>query len=620
MLEDLDSVDWASLDHAYGSAEDVPGHIRKLMSDDPADWVEAIDALYWSIYHQGTVYSATGSAVPFLIQLTGTDGIRCRARILELLAEIAAGCSYLDVHGPPPGAEHGRESPEFQAQLAEELEWVRAARAAVWEGWKLLVHHLSDPDRRIRLAAGYTLGKLCRIRPEEWPDSIREGDVPARIATALRRRLSEEPDELVKAGQVFALAPLAARDHEIADELRRHLDAPSSRPVELAAAICLVQWAEDPPVEAIDVLARAILAGAEIDNLFDPGEASVEQRHQPLAKAYQRAGMPIAQTVGDDYDGEDAGAEEDFRFPWLNPRLRIELIWRLCRVPQRHLDRILPALLAALRDESPYTVDYVSGPILRYVFDGRRVPETAKAGDLTPPQRAALEILYANERLFESSSGNRNAVFRSLGLPSVRWKWERLLGKAGWPTDTEGQILADLDRCVRHSAKRPEATPVTEEDRTRLKDIDLEEVLGVDAYLPYLSRFPNLETLALSESGVTDDGLRALPVLARLKGIYLYGTSITDEGAAALGRMPTLEVVFVNKTGITDEGVRRLAESLPRLRVLSLIATTTTDAAVPWLARLPRIQELHLDMTSVSREGLETLRQCLPHCRISPRC
>lgn len=32
MLEGIDSVPWGELEHAYGSAEDVPGLLRKLLN------------------------------------------------------------------------------------------------------------------------------------------------------------------------------------------------------------------------------------------------------------------------------------------------------------------------------------------------------------------------------------------------------------------------------------------------------------------------------------------------------------------------------------------------------------------------------------------------------------
>ena len=58
MSEYLDSIAWQKLNHAYGKATDVPKMLRNLRSEDPAEWIPAIDGLNWSIYHQGTVYDS----------------------------------------------------------------------------------------------------------------------------------------------------------------------------------------------------------------------------------------------------------------------------------------------------------------------------------------------------------------------------------------------------------------------------------------------------------------------------------------------------------------------------------------------------------------------------------
>lgn len=63
---DFEAVDWAGLTHAYGSAEDVPVLIRSLVSPDADERSEALDELFGSICHQGTVYSASAPAIPFL--------------------------------------------------------------------------------------------------------------------------------------------------------------------------------------------------------------------------------------------------------------------------------------------------------------------------------------------------------------------------------------------------------------------------------------------------------------------------------------------------------------------------------------------------------------------------
>ncbi|MDZ7617237.1 MAG: PBS lyase, partial [Patescibacteria group bacterium] len=69
MLEGLDTVDWASLRHAYGEATDVPGLLSALLSPDPKLREEATCELFGNIWHQGTVYPASAAAVPFLYEL-----------------------------------------------------------------------------------------------------------------------------------------------------------------------------------------------------------------------------------------------------------------------------------------------------------------------------------------------------------------------------------------------------------------------------------------------------------------------------------------------------------------------------------------------------------------------
>lgn len=64
----LDSPRWRQLEHAYGSAEDIPALLRQLASL-PSDDGEASPWFqFWSaLAHQGDVYPATFAAVPHVI-------------------------------------------------------------------------------------------------------------------------------------------------------------------------------------------------------------------------------------------------------------------------------------------------------------------------------------------------------------------------------------------------------------------------------------------------------------------------------------------------------------------------------------------------------------------------
>lgn len=69
MLEGLDSIDWASLQHAYGTASDVPDLLRSLLAEDKQIRDNAIWELFGNIHHQGTIYEASSYTIPFLMEI-----------------------------------------------------------------------------------------------------------------------------------------------------------------------------------------------------------------------------------------------------------------------------------------------------------------------------------------------------------------------------------------------------------------------------------------------------------------------------------------------------------------------------------------------------------------------
>jgi HEAT repeat protein len=83
-LDDLDQVDWARLKHAYGPATDVPAMLRELAGDGEASHV--FDQLFTRLNHQGSVYSATSAAIPFLIRIL--EGGR-RSELVHFLGSVA---------------------------------------------------------------------------------------------------------------------------------------------------------------------------------------------------------------------------------------------------------------------------------------------------------------------------------------------------------------------------------------------------------------------------------------------------------------------------------------------------------------------------------------------------
>ncbi|MFN0130004.1 MAG: hypothetical protein ACKV19_25345 [Verrucomicrobiales bacterium] len=103
-----------------------------------------------------------------------------------------------------------------------------------------------------------------------------------------------------------------------------------------------------------------------------------------------------------------------------------------------------------------------------------------------------------------------------------------------------------------------------------------------------------LRQLALSDSQITDAGLRQLATLTQVERLLLDGNpAITDDGIVALAVMK-------------------------QLRTLRLSRTPVTDAALTPLTALRRLESLELvGCPGVTPEGMAAIQAALPKCRIS---
>jgi hypothetical protein len=83
----LRDIDWTSLEDAYGAATETPLYLEAITSDDPGDVAYGAHGLYAATTHQGSVFSASEAAIPFLVELVERDN----ATAMAFLARIAVG-------------------------------------------------------------------------------------------------------------------------------------------------------------------------------------------------------------------------------------------------------------------------------------------------------------------------------------------------------------------------------------------------------------------------------------------------------------------------------------------------------------------------------------------------
>jgi hypothetical protein len=251
MFEGMDHVDWTHL-WACGPGTEVPRLIRTLASStDPAERKAALSALGEQVvlYQGGSILEVTPYAVPFLLELVTVETLQEQADVFALLALI--------VRAQPFGLGAGAldASPELQARLAEEREWVRQACGAVEQGVPIYLTFLAHPAGDTRRWAAY----LLSLFPDHAPITV----------PALQARLAQEDDLLVQAALVSSLGDLLEPETAVPQLLHPYLRAESPTLLRLVAALAYVRRARGAtPPEAVQILLEVLAARETVEALY----------------------------------------------------------------------------------------------------------------------------------------------------------------------------------------------------------------------------------------------------------------------------------------------------------------------------------------------------------------
>ncbi|MDX3067231.1 PBS lyase [Streptomyces clavifer] len=192
MFAGIDEVDWASMEHAYGPADDVPGLLQGLASADPAERESALDGMYGAVHHQGDVYACTLACIPFLFELVVDPGIQDRGSVVELLTSIGG----IDL-------DEDDEDDLDEDEIEGAANYAMAA-AAVTAGAGVFFELIADEDPGVRLAAPLALATLHSH--------------PVRVLALLRERLPVEADDEVRLALVEAAGRVALRHRPLAGQ------------------------------------------------------------------------------------------------------------------------------------------------------------------------------------------------------------------------------------------------------------------------------------------------------------------------------------------------------------------------------------------------------------------
>ena len=230
MLDGLNDIPWSELEHAYGTASDVPDLIRALVNPDPKVRSNTMWTLYGNVFHQGTRFPATPYVIPFVIELCGRPEVFNRLELLSFWGSLITG--YFNIRERPVWSDgefvYGFDEP----QKLDLIEPYSVALFDIYknslEGEELLYSLINEGEPGVRAGAAWVLACLPTI-------ADRSTDV-------LRTRVRLENSGSVRAAIAFALGELG--DNET---LKTLLVNDDSEAVQCMAACELARIAPDHP-------------------------------------------------------------------------------------------------------------------------------------------------------------------------------------------------------------------------------------------------------------------------------------------------------------------------------------------------------------------------------------
>lgn len=130
-----------------------------------------------------------------------------------------------------------------------------------------------------------------------------------------------------------------------------------------------------------------------------------------------------------------------------------------------------------------------------------------------------------------------------------------------------------------------------------------------DGDLLHLAEMPGLQTLDLSRTRITDQGLGYLRGATGLTDVNLaYAEKIGDPAHAVVKSWKKLRKLNLRGTVIADETAASAA-SLPDLEVLDIADTLVGDVGMEALASAQKLRDLSIGNIRMSEAGFQSLRQ-----------
>jgi hypothetical protein len=128
----------------------------------------------------------------------------------------------------------------------------------------------------------------------------------------------------------------------------------------------------------------------------------------------------------------------------------------------------------------------------------------------------------------------------------------------------------------------------------RVGVVNLHRLPATDEHLRLMAWFPDVETVAINRSKVTDAGIKHLAGRSKLWWLEMEAIDIGDEGLLQLKDLPSLITLRLNDTRVTYEGVKQILPRFNKLQELWINRTRVTPEEVAAIrAAWPKLQVVY---------------------------
>src|SRR5580693_8234296 len=150
---------------------------------------------------------------------------------------------------------------------------------------------------------------------------------------------------------------------------------------------------------------------------------------------------------------------------------------------------------------------------------------------------------------------------------------------------------------------------VTTGARGAVTGINLRGSWVTDTDLRRLADYPELTTLDLSLTHITDEGMAELKNLPNITDLNLYYAEyVTDQGIAAIKNWKKLKRLNLHGTKSSDTALEHIA-GITTLESLNVGSILMTDVGLERLTNLTNLKELTMGGNELGDAGLQALRQ-----------